>query len=130
MVSMMDPHFSPLSLGQLRSLPVSGKERAKKGERRVIEMRGWRLKSSASQYQKFHPGFQPHIRKQIHLSHHRSLTPQLIVNGYWPLGPGRDGAGQTGEGTSGQHSSLAQRLSYLPWRPDCSVIPQKQGCLF
>lgn len=84
---MMDPHFSPLSLGQLRSLPVSGKERAKKGERRVIEMRGQRLKSSASQYQKFHPGFQPHIRKQIHLSHHRSLTPQLYSRWILASGP-------------------------------------------
>lgn len=42
MVVMIDPHFSPLFLGQLRSLPVSGEERAKKGER-VIEMRGFCL---------------------------------------------------------------------------------------
>lgn len=83
---MMDLHFSPLSLGQLRSLPVSGEERAKKGERRMIEMREWRLKGSASQYQKFHPGFQAHIRKQIHLSHHRALTPQLYSR--WILGSG------------------------------------------
>lgn len=75
---MVSPHFSPLSLGQLRSLPVSGKERVTKGERRERERNetgGQRLDSSAPQCQKFHPDFQPHMSK--HLSHHQSLTPQL-----------------------------------------------------
>lgn len=35
---------SLLFLSQLRNLPVSGQERAKKGERRVIEMEGGDLK--------------------------------------------------------------------------------------
>lgn len=41
----------------------------------MIEMGGQRLNGSASQRQKLHPGFQPH-RRQIHLSHRQSPTPQ------------------------------------------------------
>lgn len=77
-------------------------------------MGGWGLKGSASQCQKFYPGFELPIRKQIPPSHHQPLTPQRYSR--WVLGPGRDGPGQTGgqEGTSGQHSSLAQRLGCYP----------------
>lgn len=43
--------------------------------RRKVEMGGQGRVGSASLCQKFHPDFQPQISK--HLSHHRSLTPQL-----------------------------------------------------
>lgn len=56
---MTDPHFSfSWSTQEPSSL---GEGRAKKGERRVTDMGGLRLRGSASWCQKFQPGFQPHI---------------------------------------------------------------------
>lgn len=82
--------------------------RSKKGEKRVIKIGEWRLKGSASQCQKFHPGSQPHIRKQIHLSHHLSLTPQLYSRWCWALaGMGQAEQGRP-EGTNGQRVPAQQ----------------------
>lgn len=49
---------------------------------------------TASESQKGHRDFQVHIRKQVQLSHHQSLT-QFV--GHQVVGPGLDGPGQTGE---------------------------------
>lgn len=119
------PHFSPLS--QSTQEPSSlgagkGQERRKESDRNG----GWRLKGSTSQRQKFHRRFQAHIGKQIHLSHHQSLTGQLYRP--WALGWTRTNRG-------GQRMPMANaaawsgRLRCLPWRPDRSVIPQERGCL-
>lgn len=77
-------------------------------------MGGWGLKGSASQCQKFHPGFELPIRKQIPpKSPSVSNTSALQSLG---AGPWQGWARPNGrpEGTSGQHSSLAQRLGCYP----------------
>lgn len=85
---------------------------------------------SVSQSQKCHHDFQPHIRKQVQLSHHQSLRR---LHGHPALSPGRDGSGQTGEARECQwpmkQSGLGGGAVYAGDRPGLGSHGSQWGSL-